>query len=62
MLFRSEYTRENEKLKGDYHYFAVLFKGEDAFWMVQFAVPEADITEYRPLFIDWAKTIEFTNS
>lgn len=57
-----EYTRENEKLKCDYHYFAVLFKGEDAFWMVQFAVPEADITEYRPLFIDWAKTIEFTNS
>lgn len=57
-----EYTRENEKLKCDYHYFAVLFKAEDAFWMVQFAVPEADFAEYRPLFIDWAKSIEFTNS
>ena len=56
-----EYVRENEEQKCDYHYFVALFKAEDAFWMVQFAVQETDFADYRDSFITWAKTIEFTN-
>ena len=42
-----------------YHYFTVIYKGPDAFWTVQFIAEKADIDTYRPLFINWAKSVTF---
>lgn len=53
-----EYSGESE---GDtFKYFAAMFKGPDAFWLVQFACEDTVYEEYKPYFIDWAKTVEFS--
>lgn len=43
----------------EYYYFVVLYKAEDAFWIVQFVTPEKNADEYKDSFIDWAKTVKF---
>lgn len=43
-----------------YCYLAAIYKEEDAFWTVTFTVDEANYEEYKPLFIEWAKSVEFT--
>lgn len=53
-----EYTAEND---GEtFKYFAAMYKGSDAFWLVQFACDESAYEEYKPYFIDWAKSVEFS--
>lgn len=42
-----------------YRYFATLHKGPDAFWMIQFAVEEADLEEYRDDIFQWAASVSF---
>ncbi len=41
------------------YYLSSLFKGEDAFWIIQFAVPAEETEAYLPQLIEWAKTITF---
>ncbi len=43
-----------------YYYFATIYKSNDAFWTVQFAVLTEEKEEYIPYFTEWAKTITFT--
>lgn len=43
------------------YYCGVVFKHTDAFWLIQFATPVENVDTYRETFLDWAKTIEFTN-
>ncbi len=43
-----------------YYYFATIYKNNDAFWTVQFAVLTEEKEEYIPYFTEWAKTITFT--
>ena len=40
-------------------YFATMFEGPDAFWLIQFSCDEGDYETYRPYFIEWAKTVTF---
>lgn len=55
-----EYSYTNTMENKDYHFFIYVFKSDDAFWLVQFATPEALAQEYKPQFLDWAKTVDFS--
>lgn len=60
-LTSMEYEFYNEDDSTNYKYFSTMFKGEDAFWLVQFAVDADDYEEYKPYFIEWAKSVKFTD-
>lgn len=57
-----EYTFENRDLDKTFHYFCVLKKASDAFWMINFTVDEQNFETYRPAVIQWAKSITFVQS
>ncbi len=44
-----------------HNYFVVLFKSNQACWIVQFAAPFWNASPMRSKFISWAKMIEFTD-
>lgn len=54
-----EYRYKNEQDQQEYHYIATLFKSKDAFWLVQFAVPQTGFEEQRPQLMQWAKSVSF---
>ncbi len=58
-LVAMEYTFFNESEKQDFKYFCTMFKGTDAFWLVQFACKTQDYDNYKNSFVEWAKTISF---
>ncbi len=53
-----EYSAEGDR-NIDYHYTVFLFKGPDAFWIVQFATYEGKAEANRGQIMDWAKTVTF---
>lgn len=59
-LYNIEYTVFNEMKNMSFTYFTVMYKGSDAFWMVQFACEDTKYAEYKPHFISWAKTVTVT--
>lgn len=54
-----EYTFLNEEEDVTFRYLTTLFKAPDAFWLIQFTCEEDCYEEYKPYFIDWAKTVTF---
>ena len=54
-----EYDFLNENENQIYSYFCTMFKGPDAFWLVQFACRKGDYAAYSDAFMDWAKTVTF---
>ena len=42
----------------DFSYFATVFRGDDAYWMVQFACLSDDYDELCEEFVEWALTVE----
>ncbi len=52
-----EYTFFNPNTNITYHYYTCMYKGSDAFWMVQFACDVNDIDEYKPYMIEWADSV-----
>lgn len=42
-----------------YCYLSAMYKAEDAFWTITFAVDEAQYEEYKPLFLEWASSVAF---
>lgn len=42
-----------------YHYIAAVYKGPDAFWLIQFATKTDDANEYREQILDWATSVTF---
>lgn len=46
---------------GDFRYFSFVYKAEDAFWLVQFAVRTEEADQYEARIIQWAKTVEFSS-
>jgi hypothetical protein len=57
-LLSIEYSFLNTVENKEFTYYTAMFKGEDAFWMVQFACESSLYEEYRPHFIKWAKTVD----
>ena len=56
--FEYEYTDEET---GDiYSYFVPMYKSNDAFWFFQFSSYKEDYESYREQFIEWAKSVEFS--
>ena len=43
----------------DYYYVATMFKGTDAFWLIQFATPAADQDKMHDQFLTWAASVTF---
>ena len=54
-----EYNFLNESENQTYSYYCTMFKGTDAFWLVQFACKEGDYASCKDTFVDWAKTVTF---
>ena len=52
-----EYTFFNPNTNVTYHYYTCMYKGSDAFWMVQFACDVNDIEEYKPYMMQWADSV-----
>lgn len=42
-------------------YFVVCCESEDAFWIVNFATPVTNVSQYKAAFLDWASTIQVGN-
>ncbi len=57
--FEYQYKNDNNS---NMYYFVTVYKTQDAFWLIQFATPKADTASYRETFIEWAKSVQFTNS
>ena len=58
-LLGFEYEYENPDTKDIYKYFSFVYKTDDAFWMVQFAVLTDNVDEYGSKITEWAKTVSF---
>ena len=54
-----EYDFHSEEENQTYSYFTTMFKGTDAFWIVQFISKKEAYDAKRQNFVDWAKTVEF---
>ncbi|MCL1852193.1 MAG: hypothetical protein FWF88_04065, partial [Peptococcaceae bacterium] len=50
------YSETEEATNLEFTYFAVVFKGKDAFWSVQFYSATKDYDALLPSFVVWAKT------
>lgn len=53
--FEDEYSVDD----GTIHNFTMVYKSADAFWMFQFMVYTEDLNKYRPLIMEWAKSVTF---
>lgn len=54
-----EYESYVENEATNYIYLAAIYKTEDSFWTITFAIDEAQYEEYKPYFIEWAKSVQF---
>ena len=54
-----DYEYNNTEENTTYYYMSTLFKSDDAFWIIQFAVPAEAAESSLPQLIEWAKTITF---
>ena len=54
-----DYEAENAEENCTYYYYATIFKSEDAFWTIQFAVTAEEVDEYMPQIIEFSETITF---
>ena len=52
------FVYEKEVSGKEFYYTAVVYKADDAFWLVNFACEDKNKEEYSEKFIDWASTIE----
>lgn len=52
-----EYTFYNPDTNITYHYYTCMYKGSDAFWMIQFACDVNEIDEYKPYMMQWADSV-----
>lgn len=57
-----EHTAPSAEGEGNLTFFTSLHQAPDGFWFLQFTCEEKDYEEYRPLFIDWSKKVEFKNA
>lgn len=52
-----EYEKTNNGK--NYYYMAVMYKSDDAFWLVNFACETSNKSTYQDTFLEWAKTVTF---
>lgn len=54
-----DYEWYNAEEGTTYYYYTTIFKSEDAFWTIQFAVTAEEVDEYMPQIIEFSETITF---
>lgn len=54
-----EYKFTNADTNETYRYFPYIYKNDDAFWMVQFAVSDENAEQCRAQISEWAKSVKF---
>ena len=54
-----EYSYLNEQENQTYTYFSTMFKGTDAFWLIQFASREEDYASCKETFMNFANSVKF---
>ena len=52
------FTYEKSVSGKDYKYYATVFKGADAFWLIQFGCEQKNFDKYQPDYVKWAKTVQ----
>ena len=52
------FVYEKEVSGKEFYCTAVVYKADDAFWLVNFACEDKNKEEYSEKFIDWASTVE----
>ncbi len=52
------FTYEKSNAGKTFYYMGVVLKGDDSFWLVNFACEKSKKNEYHDKFITWAKTIK----
>ncbi|MBR3895137.1 MAG: hypothetical protein IKJ35_08340 [Clostridia bacterium] len=55
------YDSTNPDTKDEYRYFSYVYKSDDAFWIVQFAVKTQNADRYEEQIVEWAKSVTFFN-
>ena len=53
------FTFENDASGTSYTYLAVVYKADDAFWLLQFATKSSDFDEKKDTLVSYAKTVTF---
>ena len=53
-----EYTYDGDELDEPFYYMVFIYKGEDSFWLINFATPTSEKDAYRDSFFEWAKTFK----
>lgn len=53
-----EYDYKNTAENEDYKYYAFIYKGNDAFWLIQFATYKKNANKYFDDIVDWAKSVK----
>lgn len=54
------YFERTASVDGDeFVYYSVMYRAPDAFWLLQFTCETKDYEEYRPYFVNWAKSVTF---
>ncbi len=56
-----EYEAENEEENCTYYYYATIFKSDEAFWVIQFAVQSEEADQHMTQLIEMSKTITFND-
>jgi len=54
-----EYDWTNPETNDTYRYYSFVYKADDAFWLVQFAVLTENVETYGSRITQWAKTVSF---
>lgn len=54
-----EYEKENAQDGEMYHYIVTMYKGPDAFWMIQYIVDAGEVNHYRDYIFEWAASVTF---
>lgn len=60
-LITFEFNSVNPSTNENYHYFAYVFKSDDAFWLIQFSTLSENVDTYSEQIHEWAKSINFSN-
>ncbi len=54
------FTYEKSTNGKEFKYYATVFKGPDAYWLIQFACEVNDFDDFLPDFQKWAKSVTFS--
>ena len=57
--FWFDYTYTPPQQEETFYYYSTVFKSEESFWAVQFAVPEGKAETYAPQFAQWIDSVTF---